>query len=85
MQSAGYIRVLEYKPRPGGYCVALSFICLLISALILRAVPDWEPLSKGASVKALLVTLFAGMMAAMAMMAYANPAPVSTGIQSSLR
>jgi hypothetical protein len=34
--------------------------------------------------KALVVTVFAGMLAAMAVMAYADQAPVSTGIQSSL-
>ena len=34
--------------------------------------------------KALFVTVFAGMLAAMAVMAYANQAPVSAGIQSSL-
>ena len=72
--------MLEYELDPGCNCVALSFICLLISALFLSAVPEWEPLPKGAAMKALFVTVFAGMLAAMAALAYADPSPVATGL-----
>jgi hypothetical protein len=64
--------------------VALLSSACLITALVLAAVPEWEPLSKGAAMKALFVTVFAGMLAALAVMAYADQTPVSTGIQSPL-
>lgn len=61
--------------------MTLVFASLLVTALVLAAVPDWKPLSKGDAMKALFATLFAAMLAAMAVMAYASPAPGSAGIQ----
>jgi hypothetical protein len=69
------------RAQPNGSNVTLVFASLLVTVLVVAAVSDWKPLSKGDAMKALFATLFAAMFAAMAVMAYAAPVPGSAEIQ----
>jgi hypothetical protein len=46
------------------------------------AAAEWKPLSKGDVMKALFATLFAAMLAAMAVMAHAAPLSPSTALSA---
>jgi len=59
--------------------MALVFASVLVITLTLAAASEWQPLPKGDAMKAFFAALFAAMLAAMAVWAYAAPLPSSTG------
>ncbi len=65
--------------------MALAFFAtVLVTALVLAAASEWQPLPKGSAMKALFAVVFGAMLAAMAVFAYAAALPQSTDIQVSL-
>jgi hypothetical protein len=64
--------------------MAVAFATVLLTTLVLAGFSDGNPLSKGDAMKVLFATLFAALLAGMAVMAYAESITQSTGIELAL-